>query len=195
MDVERGEKGIPHAVVSRTHPDFVRKLLEFEIPEIYEGLIEIKSIARDPGQRCKVAVYSQNENIDPVGSCVGQKGIRIQNVINELNGEKIDVIEWSPDMRAYLASTLLPAQIMAVDIKEEEKFAQVIVPDNQLSLAIGKSGQNVRLAAKLTGLIGWKIDIKTESQFRQILAKKAEEANNENNNNEENDPNNDEIEN
>ena len=172
VDVERGEKGAPQAIVSRTHPDFVRKLLEFEIPEIYEGLIEIKSVARDPGQRCKVAVYSQNENIDPVGSCVGQKGIRIQNVINELNGEKIDVIEWNPDPSTFLASALLPAQIMAVDIKEEEKFAQVIVQDDQLSLAIGKAGQNVRLAAKLTG---WKIDIKTETQFRELLAQKTEE--------------------
>ena len=169
VDVERGEKGAPQAIVSRTHPDFVRKLLEFEIPEIYEGLI----VARDPGQRCKVAVYSQNENIDPVGSCVGQKGIRIQNVINELNGEKIDVIEWNPDPSTFLASALLPAQIMAVDIKEEEKFAQVIVQDDQLSLAIGKSGQNVRLAAKLTG---WKIDIKTETQFRELLAQKTEET-------------------
>ena len=166
LDVERGEKGAPQAIVSRTHPDFVRKLLEFEIPEIYEGLIEIKSVARDPGQRCKVAVYSQNENIDPVGSCVGQKGIRIQNVINELNGEKIDVIEWNPDPSTFLASALLPAQIMAVDIKEEEKFAQVIVQDDQLSLAIGKAGQNARLAAKLTN---WKIDIKSESQFREMI--------------------------
>ena len=172
VDVERGEKGAPQAIVSRTHPDFVRKLLEFEIPEIYEGLIEIKSVARDPGQRCKVAVYSQNENIDPVGSCVGQKGIRIQNVINELNGEKIDVIEWNPDPSTFLASALLPAQIMAVDIKEEEKFAQVIVQDDQLSLAIGKAGQNARLAAKLTN---WKIDIKSESQFRELLAEKQKE--------------------
>ena len=174
VDVERGEKGIPQAIVSRTHPDFVRKLLEFEIPEIYEGLIEIKSVSRDPGLRSKVAVYSANENIDPVGSCVGQKGIRIQNVINELNGEKIDVIEWNADPSIFISSALLPAQIMAVDIKEEEKFAQVIVPDDQLSLAIGKAGQNARLAAKLTG---WKIDIKSESQFREMLAKKAEEAN------------------
>ena len=173
VDVERGEKGVPQAIISRTHPDFVRKLLEFEIPEIYEGLIEIKSVSRDPGLRSKVAVYSPDENIDPVGSCVGQKGIRIQNVINELNGEKIDVIEWNPDPSTFLASALLPAQIMAVDIKEEEKFAQVIVPDDQLSLAIGKAGQNARLAAKLTG---WKIDIKSETQFREMLAKKAEEA-------------------
>ena len=176
VDVERGEKGVPQAIVSRTHPDFVRKLLEFEIPEIYEGLIEIKSVSRDPGLRSKVAVYSPNENIDPVGSCVGQKGIRIQNVINELHGEKIDVIEWNADPSIFIASALLPAQIMAVDIKEEEKFAQVIVPDDQLSLAIGKSGQNARLAAKLTN---WKIDIKSETQFREMLAKKVEENNEE----------------
>ena len=173
LDVERGIKGAPQVIVSRAHNDFIRKLFELEIPEIYEGLIEIKGVSRDPGNRCKVAVYSQNENIDPVGSCVGQKGIRIQNVINELNGEKIDVIEWNPDPSTFLASALLPAQIMAVDIKEEEKFAQVIVQDDQLSLAIGKSGQNVRLAAKLTG---WKIDIKTETQFRELLAQKTEET-------------------
>ena len=173
VDVERGEKGTPQAMVSRTHPDFVRKLLEFEIPEIYEGLIEIKSVSRDPGARSKVAVYSPNENIDPVGSCVGQKGIRIQNVINELHGEKIDIIEWNADPSIYIASALLPAQIMAVDIKEEEKFAQVIVPDDQLSLAIGKAGQNARLAAKLTN---WKIDIKSETQFREMLAQKTQET-------------------
>ena len=172
VDVERGEKGAPQAIVSRTHPDFVRKLLEFEIPEIYEGLIEIKSVSRDPGLRSKIAVYSSNENIDPVGSCVGQKGIRIQNVINELHGEKIDVIEWNADPSIFIASALLPAQIMAVDIKEEEKFAQVIVADDQLSLAIGKAGQNARLAAKLTG---WKIDIKSETQFRETLKAKQQE--------------------
>ena len=147
VDVERGEKGVPQAIISRTHPDFVRKLLEFEIPEIYEGLIEIKSVSRDPGLRSKVAVYSPNENIDP--------------------------IEWNADPSIFISSALLPAQIMAVDIKEEEKFAQVIVPDDQLSLAIGKAGQNARLAAKLTG---WKIDIKSESQFREMLAQKAEET-------------------
>ena len=175
MDVERGQKGAPQVLVSRSHPDFVRKLLELEIPEIYEGVIEIKSVSRDAGNRSKVAVYSPDPNIDPVGSCVGQKGVRIQNVINELHGEKIDVIEWSPEPSAFLAAALLPAQIMAVDINEEEKFAQVIVQDDQLSLAIGKAGQNVRLAAKLTG---WKIDIKTESQFREILAQKEQESNN-----------------
>ena len=168
LSVEKGIKGAPQVLVSRSHPDFVRKLFEFEIPEIYEGLIEIKSVSRDAGSRSKVAVYSTNENIDPVGSCVGQKGIRIQNIINELKGEKIDVIEWNEDPAIFISAALLPAQVMAVDIKEEEKFAQVIVPDEQLSLAIGKSGQNARLAAKLTN---WKIDIKSETQFRELLAK------------------------
>ncbi len=172
VDVERGAKGNPQVIVSRSHPDFVRKLFEFEIPEIYEGLIEIMSVSRDAGSRSKVAVYSKNEDIDPVGSCVGQKGVRIQNIINELNGEKIDVIEWNEDPAIYIAAALLPAQVMAVDIREEEKFAQVVVPDDQLSLAIGKSGQNARLAARLTA---WKIDIKSESQMREILLRQAEE--------------------
>jgi len=173
IDVERGTKGAPQVIVSRAHSDFVRKLFELEIPEIYEGVIEIKSVSRDAGSRSKVAVYSPNENIDPVGSCVGQKGIRIQNIINELGGEKIDVIEWSADPAIFIAAALLPAQVMAVDIKEEEKFAQVIVRDDQLSLAIGKAGQNARLAAKLTN---WKIDIKSESQFRQMLETQSQEA-------------------
>ena len=171
LDVKKEQKGAPQVIVSRSHPDFVRKLLEFEIPEIYEGVIEIKSVSRDPGYRSKVAVYSPDPNIDPVGSCVGQKGVRIQNVINELNGEKIDVIEWNEDPSIYIAASLLPAQVLAVDIKQEEKFAQVIVPDNQLSLAIGKSGQNARLAAKLTD---WKIDIKSETQFRNMLMENQE---------------------
>ena len=172
VDVERGLKGAPQVMISRSHPDFVRKLLEFEIPEIYEGVIEIKSISREPGYRTKVAVYSPDVNIDPVGSCVGQRGVRIQNVINELNGEKIDVIEWNEDPSIYISSALLPAKILAVDIKEEEKFAQVIVPDDQLSLAIGRAGQNARLAAKLTN---WKIDIKSETQFREMLMNKQSE--------------------
>ena len=171
LDVEKGAKGAPQVIVSRSHPDFVRKLLEFEIPEIYEAVSETKSVSRDPGYRSKVAVYSPDQNIDPVGSCVGQKGVRIQNVINELNGEKIDVIEWNEDPSIYIASALLPAKILAVDIKEEEKFAQVVVPDDQLSLAIGKSGQNARLAARLTN---WKIDIKSETQFREMIIKSQE---------------------
>ena len=175
LDVEKGTRGNPQVIISRANADFVRKLFELEIPEIYEGVIEIKAVSRDAGSRSKVAVYSPNENIDPVGSCVGQKGIRIQNIINELGGEKIDVIEWNEDPATFISAALLPAQVLAVDIKEEEKFAQVIVPDDQLSLAIGKSGQNARLAAKLTN---WKIDIKSESQFRQILAEaqNAEES-------------------
>ncbi len=173
LDVERGAKGAPQVIISRAHPDFVRKLFELEIPEIYEGVIEIKSVSRDPGNRSKVAVYSPNENIDPVGSCVGQKGIRIQNIINELNGEKIDVIEWSEDPAIFISAALLPAQVMAVDIKEEERFAQVIVQDDQLSLAIGKMGQNARLAARLTN---WKIDIKSESQFREMIADAQKES-------------------
>lgn len=177
LDVEKGAKGAPQVIISRAHADFVRKLFELEIPEIYEGVIEIKSVSRDAGSRSKVAVYSPNENIDPVGSCVGQKGIRIQNIINELGGEKIDVIEWNEDPAIFISAALLPAQVLAVDIKEEEKFAQVIVPDDQLSLAIGKSGQNARLAAKLTN---WKIDIKSESQFRQILAEAQAAEENEN---------------
>lgn len=176
LDVERGMKGAPQVIVSRTSAEFVRKLFELEIPEIYEGVIEIKSVSRDPGSRSKIAVYSPNENIDPVGSCVGQKGIRIQNIINELHGEKIDVIEWNEDPSIFISAALLPAQVMAVDIKEDEKFAQVIVPDDQLSLAIGKSGQNARLAAKLTN---WKIDIKSESQFREIMMQAQSEQENE----------------
>lgn len=166
ISVEKGVKGSTQIILSRASTELVRKLFEIEIPEIYEGVIEIKSVSRDPGSRSKVAVYSPNPNIDPVGSCVGQKGIRIQNIINELHGEKIDVIEWNEDPSIFISAALLPAQVMAVDIKEEEKFAQVIVPDDQLSLAIGKAGQNARLAAKLTN---WKIDIKSESQFREIM--------------------------
>lgn len=188
VDVVRGAKGAPQVIISRSAGDFVKKLFEFEIPEIYEGLIEVKSVSRDPGNRCKVAVHAQNENIDPVGSCVGQKGVRIQNIINELSGEKIDVIEWDEDPSIFISSSLLPAKVLAVDINEEEKSARVIVPDDQLSLAIGKSGQNARLAAKLTG---WKIDIKSETQFREMLEEmqrqdeNAEDSEGEEENNEE----------
>ena len=183
LDVEKGAKGVPQVIISRACPEFVKKLFEFEIPEIYEGVIEIKAVSRDAGSRSKVAVYSPNENIDPVGSCVGQKGVRIQNIINELNGEKIDVIEWNADLSIYISSALLPAQVMAVDIDEENRIAQVIVPDDQLSLAIGKSGQNARLAAKLTGLSDWRIDIKSETQFRNILMEKQAEMENMNEDN------------
>ena len=175
VSVEKGFKGSTQIVVSRANVLFVKNLFKIEIPEIYEGLIEIKSISREAGSRSKVAVYSANPNIDPVGSCVGQKGIRIQNIINELRGEKIDVIEWNEDPAKFIAAALLPAEVLAIDTKEEEKFAEVIVADDQLSLAIGKAGQNVKLAARLTG---WKIDIKSESQFRKII-EEAQMAENE----------------
>ena len=175
VSVEKGFKGSTQIVVSRANVLFVKNLFKIEIPEIYEGLIEIKSISREAGSRSKVAVYSANPNIDPVGSCVGQKGIRIQNIINELRGEKIDVIEWNEDPAKFIAAALLPAEVLAIDTKEDEKFAEVIVADDQLSLAIGKAGQNVKLAARLTG---WKIDIKSESQFRKII-EEAQMAENE----------------
>ncbi len=178
ISVEKGVKGSTQILLSRSSPNLVRKLFEVEIPEIYEGLIEIKSISRDAGSRSKVAIYSSNPSIDPVGSCVGQKGIRIQNIINELNGEKIDVIEWNEDPSIFISTALLPAKVLAVDIREDERFAQVIVPDDQLSLAIGKGGQNAKLAAKLTE---WKIDIKSESQFRKMLEEANEEESKENN--------------
>ena len=167
LSVEKGLKGAPQVLVTRSHPDVIKKLFELEIPEIYEGLIEVKAVSRDPGNRSKVAVYSKNPDIDPVGSCVGSKGIRIQNIINEMNGEKIDVIEWSEDPATFICAALLPAHVMAIDIKEDERFAQVIVPDEELSLAIGKGGQNARLAVKLTN---WKIDIKSETQYRELMA-------------------------
>ena len=173
ISVEKGAKGSVQVVLSRASTKFVEKLFKIEIPEIDDGVIEIKAISREAGSRSKVAVFSPNPNIDPVGSCVGQKGIRIQNIINELNGEKIDVIEWNEDPSIFISAALLPAKVMAVDVKEEEKFAQVIVPDDQLSLAIGKGGQNAKLAARLTN---WKIDIKSESQFRELLEKQQEEA-------------------
>ena len=163
VEVQKNSKGIPQMIISRTHPGFVRRLFELEIPEIYEGLIEIKNIVREPGSRTKIAVYSKDMNIDPVGSCVGPRGIRIQNISNELKDEKIDVVEWSEDPVQYIASALSPATVLAVDIDEENMSSKVVVPDNQLSLAIGKDGQNARLSAKLTG---WKIDIKSETQIK-----------------------------
>ena len=163
VEVQKNSKGIPQMIISRTHPGFVRRLFELEIPESYEGLIEIKNIVREPGSRTKIAVYSKDMNIDPVGSCVGPRGIRIQNILNELKDEKIDVVEWSEDPVQYIASALSPATVLAVDIDEENMSSKVVVPDNQLSLAIGKDGQNARLSAKLTG---WKIDIKSETQIK-----------------------------
>ena len=166
LEIQKNPKGVPQMLISRTHPGFVRRLFELEIPEIYEGLIEIKNIVREAGSRTKIAVYSKDMNIDPVGSCVGPRGIRIQNILNELRDEKIDVVEWSEDPVQYIASALSPATVLAVDINAEEMTSKVVVPDSQLSLAIGKDGQNARLSAKLTG---WKIDIKSESQIKEEM--------------------------
>ena len=157
----------PSVYVSRSDPMFLKRLFELEVPEIYEGLVEIKSIAREAGSRSKISVYSVNDNIDSVGSCVGQRGIRVQNIVNELNGEKIDIIKYSADPVRFIANSLSPSKVMDVLIYEEVKVARVIVPDHQLSLAIGKEGQNARLAARLTG---WKVDIKSESQFVNEMA-------------------------
>ncbi|MBE5821130.1 MAG: transcription termination/antitermination protein NusA [Clostridiales bacterium] len=166
VDIKRNNKNIPQAMLSRTNAGFVRRLFEVEIPEIYEGLIEIKAVSRDAGSRTKIAVYSKDENIDPVGSCVGMKGMRIESILKELNGEKIDIVEWSEDIAQFIAASLSPAQVIAVDVNYEDKSSTVVVPDDQLSLAIGKEGQNVRLAAKL---VNWKIDIKTETQIREQI--------------------------
>ncbi|MEX0750205.1 MAG: transcription termination factor NusA, partial [Dehalococcoidia bacterium] len=168
-EVHKAAKG-PQVVVSRTHKDLLRRLFELEVPEIFKGIVEIKSIAREAGYRSKVAVWSRQEGVDPVGACVGMRGIRIQNVVNELNGERIDVVQWDPEPSRFVANALSPAQVVSVDTREVENTAEVVVPDRQLSLAIGKEGQNARLAAKLTG---WRIDIKSQSAYEQELAEKG----------------------
>ena len=152
----------PRVVISRSHPDLLRRLFELEVPEIYNGTVEIKAVAREAGYRSKVAVTAHQGGIDPVGCCVGLRGIRIQNIVSELNGEKIDVVMWNSELPTFIANALSPAQIVTVELNKEEEVATVIVPDKQLSLAIGKEGQNARLAAKLTG---WRIDIKNASAF------------------------------
>lgn len=156
----RGEAARPAIVVSRTHPDLIRRLFELEVPEIYDGMVEIKSIAREPGARSKVAVASREPNLDPVGACVGPKGSRVRMVVEELRNERVDVIQWDEDPAKYVAQALSPARVNRVIIDEDKNYATVIVPDDQLSLAIGKEGQNARLAARLTG---WHIDIKSAS--------------------------------
>ncbi|MBD7942658.1 MULTISPECIES: transcription termination factor NusA [Psychrobacillus] len=162
--VERTTRG-PQVFVSRTHPGLLRRLFEMEVPEIFEGIVEIKSIAREAGDRSKISVFAHNDEIDPVGSCVGAKGARVQTIVNELSGEKIDIVEWSEDPVVFVANALSPSKVLDVQVNEEEKSTTVVVPDYQLSLAIGKRGQNARLAAKLTG---WKIDIKSETDAREL---------------------------
>ena len=166
VDVRRTTKG-PVITVARTHPGLIKRLLELEVPEVYDGVVEIKAIAREAGARSKVAVYSHDENVDPVGACVGHRGVRIQSIVSELRGEKIDVIEWSENPAIFVANSLSPAKVLAVSINQEYKIARVIVPNSQLSLAIGREGQNARLAARITG---WKIDIKSEAQYLEMVA-------------------------
>jgi N utilization substance protein A len=174
LQVARTTKG-PRVIVSRSHPELLRRLFELEVPEVYNGTVEIKSIAREAGFRSKIAVAAKQEGIDPVGCCVGLRGIRIQNIVSELNGEKIDVVMWSADPATFIANALSPAHIVGVQLNKTEQVATVIVPDKQLSLAIGKEGQNARLAAKLTG---WRIDIKsaTTAELEKIKEPKAEVA-------------------
>ena len=174
VEVRRTPKG-PEVKLSRTHRDLLRRLFELEVPEISQGTVELKAIAREPGSRSKVAVAARQEGVDPVGSCVGMRGIRIQNIVRELNDEKIDVVPWHPDEAVFVGNALSPAQVLHVELNEAEKTAYVVVPDRQLSLAIGKEGQNARLAAKLTG---WRIDIKSASAARaeREARRQAEEA-------------------
>lgn len=171
LEIAQSAKG-PLLIVSRSHPNLLRRILELEVPEVYNGTVEIKAVAREAGFRSKVAVAARQEGIDPVGCCVGLRGIRIQNIVNELNGEKIDVINWSDDIATFMANALSPAKITSVTIDEEEKAATVVIPDKQLSLAIGKEGQNVRLAVKLTG---WRIDIKSASEAEKERLQATEE--------------------
>lgn len=162
--VEDAKKG-PMITVSRTHPGLLKRLFELEVPEIYDGTVEVKSISREAGDRSKIAVHAEDPAVDAVGACVGQKGARVQTIVDELKGEKIDIVRWSEDPVIYVANALSPSKVIKVLVHEEEKATTVIVPDYQLSLAIGKRGQNARLAAKLTG---WKIDIKSESEAEEL---------------------------
>lgn len=162
--VEKTTKG-PQIFVSRTHPGLLKRLFEIEVPEIYDGTVEIKSVAREAGDRSKISVHTDQSEVDPVGACVGPKGTRVQAIVNELKGEKIDIVEWSENPVTFVANALSPSKVLDVIVDENEKATTVVVPDYQLSLAIGKRGQNARLAAKLTG---WKIDIKSETDAREI---------------------------
>ncbi|CAN7426217.1 transcription termination factor NusA [Rossellomorea sp. LjRoot5] len=162
--VEKTTKG-PQIFVSRTHPGLLKRLFEIEVPEIFDGTVEIKSVAREAGDRSKISVHAENSEVDPVGACVGTKGARVQAIVNELKGEKIDIVQWSEDPVTFVANALSPSKVLDVQVNEEDKATRVVVPDYQLSLAIGKRGQNARLAAKLTN---WKIDIKSETDAREL---------------------------
>lgn len=166
VEVKKTSKG-PQILVSRTHPGLVRRLFELEVPEIHDGVVEIRGISREAGSRTKIAVHSLDENVDPVGACVGQKGNRVQTIVDELRGEKIDIVKWSEDPKVFISNALSPSKVEKVFYKPEDQSVLVVVPDYQLSLAIGKEGQNARLAAKLTG---WKIDIKSLTQYQEMAA-------------------------
>ena len=165
LEVNKQPKG-PQIVLSRSHPNLVRRLFELEVPEIHDGIVEIFSIAREAGSRTKIAVFSKDEDVDPLGACVGFKGSRVKTIVDELHDEKIDIVIWEKDIAAFIGNALSPSKVVEVFINQREKSAMVVVPDYQLSLAIGKEGQNARLAAKLTN---WKIDIKSETQFDEYL--------------------------
>jgi N utilization substance protein A len=168
----RGEGKGPQIVVSRSHPEFIRSLFELEVPELVDGDVEIRVIAREPGHRTKIAVASNDPNVDPVGACVGARGSRVRQVVNELRGEKVDIVEWRDDTESFIAEALSPARVKDVRIDEDERTAEVVVPDHQLSLAIGKEGQNARLAARLSG---YRIDIRSESQDLGLDLEEEEE--------------------
>ncbi len=168
----RGEGKGPQIVVSRSHPEFIRSLFELEVPELVDGDVEIRAIAREPGHRTKIAVASNDPNVDPVGACVGARGSRVRQVVNELRGEKVDIVEWRDDTEGFIAEALSPARVKEVRLDEDERTAEVVVPDHQLSLAIGKEGQNARLAARLSG---YRIDIRSESQDLGLDVEEEEE--------------------
>ena len=163
LEVKNSSKG-PQVFVSRTHPGLIKRLFEAEVPEIFDGTVEIKAVSREAGHRSKIAVWSDNPDVDPVGACVGPRGMRVQAIVNELHNEKIDIVRWSKDPKVFVSQALSPAKVTDVIVDIDQKVARIVVPDSQLSLAIGKEGQNARLAAKLTG---WKIDIKSESQTEE----------------------------
>ena len=171
MEVRKTNKG-PQVILSRSHPNLVRRLFEQEIPEVDQGLVDIKDVAREAGSRSKVSVFTEEEDIDAVGACLGPRSSRVNNISEELHGEKIDVIQWASTAAAYVANSLQPAKVVAVHLNEREHLAEAVVPEHQLSLAIGKEGQNVRLAAKLTS---WRIDIHSEEQWAELVAQRAEE--------------------
>ncbi|MBI2342170.1 MAG: transcription termination factor NusA, partial [Deltaproteobacteria bacterium] len=166
--VEIGRGSGPQVILSRSHPMFVKRLFEIETPEISEGIVEIKSVARDPGARTKIAVYSRDSDVDPVGACVGRKGARVQTVVQELRGEKIDIVQWDDEAAKFVCNAIAPAEVSRIIIKDKEHKMEIVVPDDQLSLAIGKKGQNVRLAAMLTG---WDLDVLSESRVEELTSR------------------------